>query len=80
MAGVPQPEQIVTGRLFIEPMRVETAEQIGDGIWRLGLPRHRIAVEVSVTGDYLRSTAKGLLVAPAAIYLRAYVPTPTLSE
>ena len=50
MAGVPQPEQIVTGRLFIEPMRVETAEQIGDGIWRLGLPRHRIAVEVSVTG------------------------------
>ncbi len=37
MAGVPQPKQIVTGRLFIEPMRVETAEQIGDGTWRLGL-------------------------------------------
>ncbi len=37
MAVVPQPGQIVTGRLFIEPMRVETADQISDGTWRLGL-------------------------------------------
>jgi len=33
----PQPGQIVTGRLFNEPMRVETTLQIGDGTWRLGL-------------------------------------------
>ena len=29
--------QIVTGQLFNEPMRVETATQLGDGTWRLGL-------------------------------------------
>jgi superfamily II DNA or RNA helicase len=31
------PGQVVTGRLFNEPMRVETAVQVGDGTWRLGL-------------------------------------------
>jgi superfamily II DNA or RNA helicase len=33
----PQPGQILVGRLFSEPMRVETAAQMGDGTWRLGL-------------------------------------------
>jgi superfamily II DNA or RNA helicase len=32
-----QPGQIITAHLFNEPMRVETASQIGDGTWRLGL-------------------------------------------
>ena len=34
---VPKPGEVVTGRLFSEPMKVETATQIGDGTWRLGL-------------------------------------------
>lgn len=34
---VPQPGQILKGRLFSEPMRVETAAQVSDGVWRLGL-------------------------------------------
>ena len=34
---IPEPGQIVAGKLFSEPMRVETAAQIGDGTWRLGL-------------------------------------------
>lgn len=34
---IPGPGQIITGRLFNEPMRVETAAQIGDGTWRVGL-------------------------------------------
>lgn len=37
MATIPAPGQILRGRLFSEPMRVETAAQIGDGTWRLGL-------------------------------------------
>jgi SNF2 family DNA or RNA helicase len=37
MVQVPKPGEVVTGRLFSEPMRVETATQIGDGTWRLGL-------------------------------------------
>lgn len=37
MALILQPGQIVTGKLFSEPMRVETAVQISDGTWRLGL-------------------------------------------
>jgi SNF2-related domain len=37
MALLPQPGQIVTGKLFSEPMRIETAAQISDGTWRLGL-------------------------------------------
>ena len=36
MVHVPKPE-VVRGRLFSEPMRVETATQVGDGTWRLGL-------------------------------------------
>src|SRR6516225_8659198 len=34
---IPEPGQIVAGKLFNEPMRVETAAQISDGNWRLGL-------------------------------------------
>lgn len=37
MALVPQSGQVLIGRLFNEPMRVETAVQIADGTWRLGL-------------------------------------------
>ncbi len=37
MVHIPKPGEVVTGRLFSEPMRVETATQIGDGTWRLGL-------------------------------------------
>ena len=37
MAAPPHPGQVVTSRLFNEPMRVETAVHIGDGTWRLGL-------------------------------------------
>jgi superfamily II DNA or RNA helicase len=37
MALLPQPGQIVIGKLFSEPMRIETAAQISDGTWRLGL-------------------------------------------
>ncbi len=37
MALIPQPGQVVGGKLFNEPMRVETAVQISDGTWRLGL-------------------------------------------
>jgi hypothetical protein len=33
----PRPGYVVTGRLFSEPMRVETAIQVSDGTWRLGL-------------------------------------------
>jgi hypothetical protein len=29
--------QIVRGRLFSEPMRVETVANLGDGTWRVGL-------------------------------------------
>ena len=32
-----QPGQIVTGTLFNEPMRVETAARISDGTWQIGL-------------------------------------------
>jgi hypothetical protein len=37
MAVAPQPAQVIVGRLFNEPMRIETTLQIGDGTWRLGL-------------------------------------------
>ncbi len=37
MTAAIHPGQVVTGRLFNEPMRVETAVQVGDGTWRLGL-------------------------------------------
>jgi superfamily II DNA or RNA helicase len=33
----PQPGQVLIGRLFSEPMRVETSIQVGAGTWRLGL-------------------------------------------
>ncbi len=32
-----QPGQVLTGKLFSEPMRIETAISTGDGMWRLGL-------------------------------------------
>jgi len=31
---IPEPGQIVGGKLFNQPMRVETTAQIGDGTWR----------------------------------------------
>ncbi len=34
---VPKPGQTLRGRLFSEPMRVETAAQVSNGVWRLGL-------------------------------------------
>src|SRR3989449_5696427 len=37
MAELIQPGQILTGSLFSEPMRVETAAQISDGTWQIGL-------------------------------------------
>src|SRR2546421_12533407 len=37
MVRAPTSGQVVTGKLFSEPMRVETAVQVGDGTWRLGL-------------------------------------------
>jgi len=37
VAPILQPAQIITGKLFSEPMRVETVVQISDGTWRLGL-------------------------------------------
>ena len=37
MSVAPQPGQVVAGRFFSEPMRVETVVQTGDGMWRLGL-------------------------------------------
>ncbi len=37
MGELIHPGQIVTGALFNEPMRVETAVRISDGTWQLGL-------------------------------------------
>ncbi len=37
MAEQVQPGQVVTGALFSEPMRVETAIRVSDGTWQLGL-------------------------------------------
>jgi superfamily II DNA or RNA helicase len=37
VGSAPKPGQIIVGRLFSEPMRVETAFQVSDGTWRLGL-------------------------------------------
>ncbi len=44
-----QPGQIITGRHFSEPMRVETTTQIADGTWRLGLVGTRTEKFRSVT-------------------------------
>jgi hypothetical protein len=49
MPGPPQPGQVISGRLFGEPMRVETAIQTGDGTWRLGLIGTRTEKFRSVT-------------------------------
>ena len=37
MSVTPRPGQVITGRLFDEPVRIETATPVGDGTWRLGL-------------------------------------------
>lgn len=37
MAATPEPGQVVLGKLFSEPMRVETAVPVSNGTWRLGL-------------------------------------------
>ena len=49
MPGLPQPGQVISGRLFSEPMRIETAIQTGDGTWRLGLVGTRTEKFRSVT-------------------------------
>lgn len=37
MPGPPAPGQIISGKLFSEPMRIETAVQVNSGSWKLGL-------------------------------------------
>ncbi|MBI4496224.1 MAG: DEAD/DEAH box helicase, partial [Deltaproteobacteria bacterium] len=49
MPSAPQPGQTITGRLFNEPMRVETVDRIADGTWRLGLVGTRTERFRSVT-------------------------------
>jgi hypothetical protein len=49
MPGPPHPGQVISGRLFSEPMRIETAIQTGDGTWRLGLVGTRTEKFRSVT-------------------------------
>src|SRR5690349_9680245 len=49
MPGPPSLGQIISGKLFSEPMRVETAVQISDGSWKLGLVGTQTEMFRSVT-------------------------------